>query len=412
MSRNYPNFLDAYLELHKDQFVPDKFHFWTAVSVIAGALERKVWLPWNKQFSYYPNLYILLVSHPGIGKSSAIMPGVKLLRHMARKNGEQIKFIPSQVTEARLIEIMRHHHTFNYHNTKHEDHCSGYYHASEASACLRDLYGSFINTITSFYDCDEEWEKATMSMGDETFKIKNVCFNILAGCTFDYLGKLITDDNIMGGFASRCTYVIQKAAVKRSSPWQDRGLAKTDESAHMKLLSDLAEIHRLTGPVSADQSFQEKWEKWFPAFDAERQALKSEKLQSLMVRKSTTMLKLCMILSAAEGNDLVLKGHHWERAMELTDEVEEDLPDMLRETKSKDTGSQAGLNNAIFAELLMAPSQIMRKSDLELNLTVRGFNPSEIKKTIDMFVTDNREIKVHMENGVRIELIGNPDNNI
>ena len=102
--RHYDNFLDAYLRYAKDNFVPEKFHFWTGISIVAAAMERKVSLPWSNKFSFYPNMYVLLVSRPGIGKSSAIVPGRELLRSI---EGNQINFVPDQVTEAKLIEVMQ-----------------------------------------------------------------------------------------------------------------------------------------------------------------------------------------------------------------------------------------------------------------------------------------------------------------
>ena len=58
MSRNFENFVDAYFDYTKDGYVPDKFHFWCALSTVAAAMERKCWLPWAGKFMTYPNLYM------------------------------------------------------------------------------------------------------------------------------------------------------------------------------------------------------------------------------------------------------------------------------------------------------------------------------------------------------------------
>ena len=104
--RNYPNFLNAYLQLHMDQFVPAKFHYWAGVSIVAAALERKVWLPWSQTVTYYPNIYTLLVGRPAIGKSTAVDPAMEFIRDMNVNGGGDMKFIPAQITEAMLLEIM------------------------------------------------------------------------------------------------------------------------------------------------------------------------------------------------------------------------------------------------------------------------------------------------------------------
>ena len=85
--RNFDNFLSSYMDYAVDGFCPDEFHFWTGVSVIAGALERKVWTNVTAQWTLYPNLYVLLISNPAIGKSSAGNKGViELLREVPTVN--------------------------------------------------------------------------------------------------------------------------------------------------------------------------------------------------------------------------------------------------------------------------------------------------------------------------------------
>lgn len=402
-TRHYKNFLAAYLQYHRDQFVPDKFHLWAGISVIAAALERKVYIPWSKTLNFYPNLYVLLVAKPAIGKSSVIMPAVNMLRELnevAETKG--VRILPSQMTEAKLIDLMKRS-TIYEEGTMIKNQCAGFYFASEASACLKNLYGDFVATITSFYDCDSIWEKATMGLGDEAIKLHNICFNLLAGSTFDYLGELITDKNIMGGFASRLIYIIQSDVIERDSPWQNRGEKREAQVEYVKLLEDLQQIHSLAGRFSADEDFKARWEDWFPKFDKERQLLPSEKMQSLMARKSTNLLKLCMIIAVSESDELMLKASHWDRAMELIKETEKYLPDMLRESKSKDTKSQDGLNQALFQILLAYPNGL-DETQVEQALMLKGFQRQDILRTIESFRKPNNIFSLH--NGT-MRLLGN-----
>src|SRR6185437_11776638 len=76
MARNFPNWIEAYCDYAADGFVPPQFNEWAALSAVAAALERKVWLPWGDTFNFYPNLYVLCVSMPGIGKSTALNKAV------------------------------------------------------------------------------------------------------------------------------------------------------------------------------------------------------------------------------------------------------------------------------------------------------------------------------------------------
>src|SRR6185369_15058703 len=77
---------------------PKHMHFWTAVSTIAGALRRRVWLDMG-YFRWHPNFYIILVAPPGIvSKSTTASIGMSLLRKVP-----DIKFGPDVVTWQALV---------------------------------------------------------------------------------------------------------------------------------------------------------------------------------------------------------------------------------------------------------------------------------------------------------------------
>ena len=214
--RNFPDWLDAYAQYSNDNFVPPQFNQWSGLSVVAGALERKVWLPWNDTFSYYPNIFVLMVSLPGAGKSTALNKAIGILQDMNARTSS-LNIIPSQVTEAKFIDLMSAQTVFEY-GTQMIYQSAGYYFASEASNSLKNVFGDFIACLTDFYDCPPFWEKATKK--DDKITLRNVSLNLLAGSTFDYLSKLVTDDNIMGGFASRLIYVVHREKLVRKQKFQ------------------------------------------------------------------------------------------------------------------------------------------------------------------------------------------------
>lgn len=406
MSRNYPNFIEAYFKYNNDGFVPDKFHHWAGLSVVASALERKCYIPWSPTLSFYPNLYILFVARPGLGKSTAVMPAVRMLQDLKNKMDGKLNILPSQMTEAELVNQMAALLTTYNDGTFVKEQSAAFYFASEASVSLTNVYGSFINMITELYDCNPRWEKATVKSG--TISIVNGCFNLLAASTFDYLGKLVTNDSIMGGFASRLNYVIQSEVFERKSSWQGRGFTKQTQVDYTKLLEDLARIHAMTGPFHADGEYAMAYEEWFAPYDRERQLLKSEKLQSLLVRKQTNLLKLSMILSAAESSDRTLKLHHWKQAMLMAEELDKGLPDMLRESASQQVNTQSGVNAGIFKSLSKGP---MKRSDLRRSLVLMGHSGQTADQTIDAFIADASDIiKCDVRGGdILLNLIGNAD---
>jgi len=220
---------------------------------------------------------------------------------------------------------------------------AGYYFASEASNSLRDIFGSFIACLTDFYDCPATWERATKKDGKK-ISLKNVCMNVLAGTTFDYLGKLVSDENIQGGFASRILYVVHREKLVRTQAFQ-MGLSPEDlamrKSYRDALVHDLTEISKLCGAMKATPEFAAAWEAWNPKFENIRQDMQSEKLQSLLARTNTNAIKLSMIISASESDDCVLRIQHWEKALRMLTAVNEQIPSIFRESKAAQ-GRRAG----------------------------------------------------------------------
>lgn len=399
--RNFDNFISAFVDQYRDGFVPDKFYLWSAINTVASCMERKVWLPWGK-INFYPNMYIFLVSKPGVGKSSAIRPGQKLIKKMAEKHNRIVRSLPNKVTEPKLLDILNDKDFFLYKGT-HYSHTSVYYCASEASSCFNDPYGGFADTITALYDGDDI-TKATVSR-PIPIKVENPCVNIIAGCTFNYLNKLLTTEGIMGGFASRITYVIYNEKVARKSNWEtDTRDEKDNLELEHKLIDDLAAINTLTGPFKADKAYQQAWNDWFPVFDKALQETPNEKLQALLVRKSTAMKKLPMILCAAEGNDMILKERHWTTALRLMDEVEKDLPSMIREGQAAMLNTPEGVNSAIFKILSEQPN--ITNDNLIATLTLMGHNNPNIAAIVNN-ITKTGVIQKDAKGGLK--LLGNPD---
>ena len=76
------DWLRAYVEYTRNLEAPDKFHFWSAVATIAGALRGKVWIDMG-YWRWKPNFFIIFVAPPGIvAKSTTIGNGIELLREV------------------------------------------------------------------------------------------------------------------------------------------------------------------------------------------------------------------------------------------------------------------------------------------------------------------------------------------
>lgn len=390
MARNYPNFLDAYMEYANDGFCPPQFHLWTGLTLIAAALERKVWLEQELEHAsimHYPNIYTLCVSHPGVGKSTAMERGVELLDIIRTKINMNFKIIPNQATEPALVDLMKIRSEIEITPRIFAFHSSGFFYASEASAsALQNLYGDFNATLTAFYDCPK-WFRKKIKGEKEPTEIENVCFNLLAGCTFDYLKRLVNEESVMGGLASRFIYVIAKERKIRQSRWvTKRVVAGNAKKMQELLVEDLDDINKLVGRITPDSEFIALWEAEQPAFDKFLIDLDSPRMESLYARKFTNLMKICMLLCVAEGDSLRLTAKHWHRGKQLIADVTKDNAMVISSAMMADKESQSGTTQLI-AQTVKKNGGAMPMRSLKLFLSTQGNNIAMVNQTIEFMLS-------------------------
>ena len=395
------------MEYASDGFCPDDFHLWTGLSIIAGALERRVWLK-QSLVVHHPNLYVLLVSHPGVGKSTALDRGVGLLEDLKTTVNPNFKIIPNQITEPALIDMMKILQEISVGSAVFR-YSSGYFHASEASAsALQNLCGDFNATITSLYDCPKMFRKKLKSDQHAT-EIPNACFNVLAGATFDYLKKLVNEESVMGGLASRFIYVIAKERKIRASKWGD--VVSVDSKLQKLLMQDLLNINRMQGPFKPTEEYKKKWEEYQPEFDKFLIALNSPRMESIMARKFTNITKISMLLSASEGSTMTLTADHWDRAVSLVESVVKDNAFVISSAIMADKHSQAGLNQKILDTIEKFGGEC-KIEQIKNELIKNGNDVSKIDATIRMLAEANNIENVNSGGRKTIRLLVDPNGNL
>lgn len=394
------------MEYARDGYCPDNFHLWTGLSLLAGAVERKVWTR-QSLVTHHPNIYVLLVSHPGVGKSTALERGVDILEELRMQCNPDFKIIPNQITEPALIDMMKIRQQIQISENVLAYHSSGYFYASEASAsALQNLFGDFNATITAFYDCPKVFRKKIMSSKELT-EINNACFNILAGSTFDYLKKLVNEESVMGGLASRFIYVIHKDREVRKSKWNVE--QKVDTVMRGKLIEDLDKINKIIGAFKPTKGFIEQWEHYQPIFDQKLIDLDSPRMESLLARKSTNLMKICMLLSIAEGDSMELNTAHWERGLELVEDVTKDNAFVISSALIANKDSQQGLNQLILQTIKKNGGTIQSKV-LKQKIMSSGNDVMRLEATMK-FLNESGSIETKSnERGLpSVKLLVDPD---
>ena len=75
--RKLGSWIEAFLEYTEILPSPPLLRKWAAISYVAAAMERKMWVR-TMGADLYPNLYTFLVGPPGVGKGVALHAGEHL----------------------------------------------------------------------------------------------------------------------------------------------------------------------------------------------------------------------------------------------------------------------------------------------------------------------------------------------
>lgn len=407
--RNFPNFLEAYRDYARDNFCPEKFHLWTGISIISAALERKVSLSQGPIY-HIPNLYIMLISHPGVGKSTASDRGVELLEEIKKNVNPALRVLPTQMTEPALLDLMKIIDWVQVPGAKGTTfdlaQSAGFFYASEASSsALQNTCGDFVAAMTALYDCPKHFRKK-LKGEKHIIEIENACMNMLACSTFDYLRNLVNETSVMGGFASRVLYVINKERIVREPSWDETFVANVETKR--KLIDDLTHINKLAGPMKASPEFKKKFLHWQPKFDRFLISLNSPRMESLYARKGTNLIKLSMILSVSESDSLILEGKHFDEAERLLEDVMSDTSFVLTSAITANPDRQDGIS-LMLLNTVKKTGGLTKMTDLKSAFIKFGGDAIRLEPTLKLLV-EGGDVQLLSEGSeLYVKLLKNPD---
>ena len=291
--------------------MPDIYHFWCAVSLIAAAVENRVWYQKFKHSALYPNLYILLVGPSGLGKGVAISHLVRLAELAITVN----KF-RGKVTGAHLIDHLGKPHTDEW----------GFKTLSNPRLWLimdelqNDLGSNprlvedFLYLLTELYTgSDYELETGTRTHG--RVNIEKPLLNWLAGTNEEDLRGILTKRLLRSGFTARTCFVFGDYDLDKRIP---RIKYPDDyEEVFQHLCYRLWMMQRANGPFMITEDAEAAMDKWYMTRPAPDEAL----LLSAWRRHHDLLLKFEMILCLSDGGPLVIQHAHVSKAREMVRKV-------------------------------------------------------------------------------------------
>lgn len=397
--RRLNDWLKGYIQYTQYSEAPDHYHFWTGVSVIAGALRRKVWLD-MQYFEWTPNFYIILVAPPGIlNKSTTIGIGRSLLRQI-----QGVKFGPSALTWQALINELRSAGELvlmpdtQYHPMA----CLNFF-VSELGTLLDPQDRQMVDILVDLWDGQKgAWEKATKMFGMET--VVSPWINVLAGVTPKWLAANLPRTMIGGGFTSRCIFVLGNRK-RQLVPYPHRCASpEWIKKIQEDLLVDLEYISMLKGSFTLTEEAYAYGVKWYQALYG--QLLQHTKAHSdfggYLARKQSHLHKLAMIISASRRDTLEITEDDLSFSAQILRDLEADLPEIFKSITTTESMESAEK----LVEIVQSKQKI-RFTDL-YRMFFHNLDFQHFRQLVESAINAGYITQKQYGNTVFIEVMGKP----
>lgn len=318
MARYLPNWIDSYMELMLNTEPARLFDLWTAYSVIAAALRRKVYLQLGR-LTYFPNIYCVFVAEPGVArKTQAVKYGVELLSTIP-----EIKMSSDSATkEAMTDDIFDSGLDALMPDNSNMRHSSLNIISKEFESFLGQKKENtrMLMALTDLYDCPDEWSSRTRHSGST--KIIRPWLNLIAATTPDSLASSLPASAVGGGLTSRILFIW---ADKKKRPVAIPSMTPKELILKDHLIKDLYVISRISGEYVMTADCINHWQIWYDQFDEDESGNRicaDKSFNGWYSRKPTFIIKIAILRSAAEADTRVVQWRHIEEALQAVRDVE------------------------------------------------------------------------------------------
>jgi hypothetical protein len=321
------NWLVSYHQYTRNNESPDMFHLWTGLWTMAGALQRKVWLPYNLTRNIYPNLFVVLVAPPGAArKGAALGVGKSLLSQL------NVPLVASSITGPALVQLCteagQHYERSNPAAPSDVSQNIAEMHNS-VSLCSDEMATFFgkdnsqmMDILTDWFDCPSPWEHRTVTRGSN--RIDAVWFNLLSATTPDSLASFMPAAVVGGGFSSRVIWVYEEGSRPRVA------FPTLDEELGLALAHDLTYINqKILGPATFSPAARDFWIEWYEGgtWDA---GVEDPAIKYYLNRKPTQVMKIAMCCHFAYSDTMEIEVQDLKMAINAIERLEPNMPKVFR----------------------------------------------------------------------------------
>lgn len=309
-------FIEAFISHTENLESAEIFRRWAAITALGAVLEQKVYLQTSAPL--YPNLYVFLVGHPGVGKTRTINAAAAFLREIP-----DFHLSPTSMSAASLVDalVAAKRSLIRLPDTPLE-YNSMTICADELSAFMAEYDKQIMGNLTTFYDVVIPYGQQRRG-GDIKIKIKSPQISILAGTQPEFLLRFLPEEAWGGGFLSRTIMVFSDERIV-----SDDLFALSSKGLPDAMLHDLRIINSLSGGFEVTADYKAQVNAWRKL--GQPPIPTHPKLTHYATRRLAHLFKLSMVACVDRSNTLLLTRDDFNRAMTWLLEAEGEMPEIFK----------------------------------------------------------------------------------
>jgi len=264
----------------------------------------------------YPNLYVLILGHPGVGKTRTIREARHYVHdlpdfHLAPVSLTFSSLVDSLVAAKRMVVRLP---------DPPLEYNSMYIAADELGAFVHSYDNEMIAGLSAFYDPDPYSQSRRTR--DLKIMIKSPQLNMLCGSTPSNLLKFMPEGAWEQGFTSRLLMVFSDERII-GDDFAPKAKSYTNDLEH-----DIRIINQLTGEFEVTADYRNAVANWRAL--GEIPVPSHPKLLHYVTRRRAHLYKLSMISAIDRSNTLILTKDDFNRAMGWLIEIELGMPEIFK----------------------------------------------------------------------------------
>lgn len=272
---------------------------------------------WVKTFRpLYPNLYVFLIAHPGVGKTRTIMEAKHYVQQLP-----EFHLAPISMTFASLVDsLVKAKRSLIQPDGDLIEYNTMFICADELGTFISKYDNEMCDGLSHFYDPNPYQQVRRTS--DINIKIKSPQINLFCGSTPQNLTALLPEKAWGQGFTSRMIMVFSDERIIGDD------FAAQIETHSEDLQADLEIINTLTGQFEVTEGYQEAVNNWRQL--GEKPVPNHPKLIHYATRRRAHLYKLSMIAAIDRSNTLIITVDDFNRAMGWMLEAEKHMVEIFK----------------------------------------------------------------------------------